>query len=385
MPRRKEWIKGFALDDRDGDYLDQIESLRYVKGKVAVFPNHYWNDGVMHGLSLVTRGAVSPGILGKNLADGILAVKLTLLRGQLPAVLHGIRTFIEASVPHGKNNVWKKILKENEKDWSYLSFRYEHMLGKHPKLPILSGLAQLGTLDQGGYIDIREGSDGNLWLLVRAGSRDFGVATSEYFQKLAVKEMSNYFIELPDNSRLAFFPKASPLFEDYLLALSWCESFAQMNRRAILRQTVDALMRYEKIPKFEVLWDTAFTTQHNYVAEEAGRWVSRVGACSLYPDQLAVLRGAVNRECYIVRGLNTSRSYNSFSFGAGRLFPDDFAPPMCEPPSVGDETPGVECESDPRLLRELPSYYKDVAKIYKSQEDLADIQETLRPVVSVLS
>jgi tRNA-splicing ligase RtcB (3'-phosphate/5'-hydroxy nucleic acid ligase) len=97
----KTWTKGVPLEDAARQQLLNVAQLPFIYKWVAAMPDVHWGIGATVGSVIPTRGAIIPAAVGVDIGCGMMAAKTSLHANHLPDNLHGIRTAIEKSVPHG--------------------------------------------------------------------------------------------------------------------------------------------------------------------------------------------------------------------------------------------------------------------------------------------
>ncbi|HEY6333018.1 MAG TPA: RtcB family protein, partial [Blastocatellia bacterium] len=138
----KAWTKGVALEQEAEKQLRNVASMPFVYKWVAAMPDVHWGIGATVGSVIPTKGAIIPAAVGVDIGCGMMAVKTTLNARDLPDDLHGIRTAIEAAVPHGRTDnggrndrgAWSKIPERQTQVWLELKPGYDAILAKHKKL-----------------------------------------------------------------------------------------------------------------------------------------------------------------------------------------------------------------------------------------------------------
>src|SRR6201995_115992 len=138
----KAWIEGVPLEDAARAQLLNVAALPFIHHHVAAMPDVHWGMGATVGSVIPTKGAIIPAAVGVDIGCGMMAVQTSLNARDLPDNLKGIRSSIEAAVPHGRTNhggagdrgAWHRIPTENQEIWASLKPRYDTILAKHPKL-----------------------------------------------------------------------------------------------------------------------------------------------------------------------------------------------------------------------------------------------------------
>src|SRR5579872_1708508 len=129
----KAWTKGVSLEDEARKQLLNVAQLPFIFKWVAAMPDVHWGVGATVGSVIPTKGAIIPAAVGVDIGCGMMAVQTSLHANHLPDNLHGIRTAIEAAVPHGRTNhggvgdrgAWGDIPARNQGVWATLKPRYD--------------------------------------------------------------------------------------------------------------------------------------------------------------------------------------------------------------------------------------------------------------------
>jgi tRNA-splicing ligase RtcB len=198
---------------------------------------------------IATKGAVVPSAIGVDIGCGMMAVGTSLTASMLPDDLHGLRSAIEAAVPHGRTDnggrndrgAWHDPPQAQVAAWEGLKPGYQHLLAKHPRLGRGPDIQHLGTLGTGNhFIELCLDEADQVWLMLHSGSRGVGNRIGTDFIELAKKENRRWFIDLPDED-LAYLPQGSDLFDDYLAGAQWAQEFARVNRELMMQSVLRAL------------------------------------------------------------------------------------------------------------------------------------------------
>jgi tRNA-splicing ligase RtcB len=391
----KAWIDHVPeVEQAALDQLKAVSSMPFIHRHVACMPDVHWGNGTAVGSVIATKGAIIPAAVGVDLGCGMMALRTSLTASQLPDNLAGLRSSIEAAVPHGRtanggrgdkgawDGRWPQRISIG---WAQLKDEFEQLVAKHPKLDKCNTVGHLGTLGGGNhFIEVCLDEADRVWLMLHSGSRGVGNRIGSHFIELAKKDMQRWFINLPDQN-LAYLVQGSDHFDDYCQAVRWAQSFAFMNRSMMMQATMDAVK--EHIPVEFTTDEAAVNCHHNYVSWERhfgdNVIVTRKGAVSAKQDQLGIIPGAMGRKSYIVRGKGNLESFHSCSHGAGRVMSRTEAKKRFTLADHELATAGVECRKDAEVIDETPMAYKDIDSVMASQSDLVDIVHTLRAVLCV--
>lgn len=195
--------------------------------------------------------------------------------------------------------------------------------------------------------------------------------------------MQGHMHNLPDKD-LAYFSEGNKHFDDYVEAVNFAQEYARLNREEMMKLVLRAIQPF--LPGF-ILQKEAINCHHNYVNKEyhfgADVYVTRKGAINAEAGRLGIIPGSMGAKSYIVRGKGSTESFCSCSHGAGRKMSRTQARLMFRREDLFEQTKGVECRKDSRVLDEIPAAYKDIDEVMANQSDLVDIEHTLKQVLCV--
>src|ERR1700722_19563231 len=100
----KMWTRGVPVEDAAMKQLANLASLPFIHHHVAAMPDVHWGMGSTVGSVIATKGAIIPAAVGVDIGCGMIYSLTSLNAADLPDNLHGIRSAIEAAVPHGRTD-----------------------------------------------------------------------------------------------------------------------------------------------------------------------------------------------------------------------------------------------------------------------------------------
>jgi tRNA-splicing ligase RtcB len=391
----KAWTKGVELEDEALKQLVNVARMPFIYKHIAVMPDVHWGMGATIGSVIPTKGAIIPAAVGVDIGCGMQAVRTNWNAEDLPDNLSGIRSAIEAVVPHGRTNrggpgdrgawgeppdavgmAWTDECKPNV---------LEALTEKHPALRKANSIRHLGTLGTGNhFIEICLDEEDEVWVMLHSGSRGIGNRIGSYFISLAKKDMEKWMINLPDEN-LAYLPEGTEHFGEYVGAVAWAQNFAKVNRRHMMKEVLSAMERVtgNRCHGKESVIDC----HHNYVDKENhfgdNVYVTRKGAVRAREGDLGIIPGSMGAKSFIVKGKGSRDSFHSCSHGAGRRMSRSAAKKQFSLEDHAKATEGVECRKDKDVIDETPAAYKSIDAVMEAQKDLVDIVHTLKQVVCV--
>lgn len=389
----KCWTVGVPFEEEAKRQLRNVARLPFVYRHVAVMPDVHAGKGATIGTVVATNGAVVPAAVGVDIGCGMMAVSTSLTAAQLPDSLHAVRSAIEAAVPHGRTDnggrndrgAWHRPPPATVAAWESLKDGYAALIDKYPRLDRGSSIEHLGTLGTGNhFIELCLDETDRLWVMLHSGSRGVGNRIGTDFIELAKRSLGKALGDLPDPD-LAYLPKGSPLFDDYLCAATWAQEFARQNRELMMASVLRALAAC-RLPPF-THGAEAVNCHHNYVAweEHFGQTVlvTRKGAVRARAGDLGIIPGSMGTRSFLVRGKGNPVSFHSCSHGAGRAMSRHEARRRFTLADHAAATLNVECRKDKDVIDETPMAYKPIDAVMHAQRDLVEVVHTLKQVVCV--
>ncbi len=389
----KAWTRGVPVDDKAREQLTRAAKMPFIFKHVAAMPDVHVGIGATVGSVIPTKGAVIPAAVGVDIGCGMMAARTSLVASDLPDNLAGIRSAIEAAVPHGRDMGRAKRDKGSWGDppraavdaWASLATRFGQIVAKYPRLKNTNNLVHLGTLGTGNhFIELCLDEEQRVWVMLHSGSRGVGNAIGTFFIELAKQDMRKWHINLPDQD-LAYFPEGTDHFDDYVEAVEWAQDFAKLNRQVMMAHVLQAL-RSQIAKPFDAECE-AVNCHHNYVRREhhfgENVLVTRKGAVRAAKGVMGIIPGSMGAKSFIVRGLGNPESFDSCSHGAGRVMSRTEAKKLVTLDEHLADTAGVECRKDAGVIDETPRAYKPIEAVMAAQADLVEIVHTLKQVVCV--
>ena len=125
----KMWTHGVPLEDEARAQLLRTSQMPFIFKHMAVMPDVHLGKGSTIGSVIPTQGAIIPAAVGVDIGCGMIAVRTSLVAGDLPDNLSGLRSAIEQAVPHGRTNTrsrrdkgaWETPPKEVDDRWWVLA------------------------------------------------------------------------------------------------------------------------------------------------------------------------------------------------------------------------------------------------------------------------
>ncbi|WP_028452800.1 RtcB family protein [Chitinilyticum aquatile] len=389
----KLWTAGVPVEDEAREQLINTARMPFIYKHLAVMPDVHLGKGSTIGSVIPTIGAIIPAAVGVDIGCGMMAARTTLTASDLPDNLFGLRSAIEAAVPHGRSNTrggrdkgsWDTPPASVDVMWGELHEGFKRITDKYPRLKNTNNYKHLGTLGTGNhFIEVCLDEVDRVWLMLHSGSRGVGNAIGSHFIELAQADMRQHIANLPHRD-LAYFEEGAQHFDDYVEAVGWAQDFARRNREVMMQNVIAAVRKVISKPFSADV--EAVNCHHNYVQKEThfGRevLVTRKGAVSAQKGQLGIIPGSMGAKSFIVRGLGNEEAFCSCSHGAGRTMSRTKAQKLFTVEDQIKATAHVECRKDADVIDEIPMAYKDIDAVMAAQSELVEVVHTLRQVVCV--
>ena len=374
-------------DNVDSETMGQVMHLlnqEFVQGsQIRIMPDTHAGAGCVIGTTMTIADKVVPNLVGVDIGCGMETVVLRDTRVDL----HHLDKIIHEYIPAGFSTRNTPHLYLDEIDLSALHCAHHVNLSRAE--------LSLGTLGGGNhFIELGQDDEGQLYFVVHSGSRNLGKQVAEWYQKAAAKDLekrrndgsaivqalkaqgreSEIETELRKRSyykvdkALAFVE--GPLFEDYIHDMAITQHYAELNRRAIVREIVK-----------QMKWKVAdsFTTVHNYI--DLGSMILRKGAISAHAGERVLIPMNMRDGSLICVGKGNPDWNESAPHGAGRLMSRSAAKEAITLTEFKASMEGIFSSTVNRsTIDESPFAYKPMEEIMANIGDTVDVLNIVRPL-----
>ena len=375
--------------------LSQIYTLAsqpaFADCKIRIMPDVHAGAGCVIGFTADLGEKVIPNIVGVDIGCGMLIIEL----GQIDIDYAKLDSVIRMYVPSGRNVYGGATYPVKTMKQLYC---YDHLKNR--------GWIRcsLGTLGGGNhFIEIDEDTKGNKYLVIHSGSRNLGKQVAEYYQKVAIENLSgindisraqNKLIEslkvqgrekeiseAIEKLHKTFEPKAKGIPKElsylegedrlnYLHDMRICQEFAVANR-AMMANIICRHMRW--VPK------SSFETIHNYIEHDTN--MVRKGAISAKYGERVLIPINMRDGCIIGIGKGNEDWNCSAPHGAGRLMSRAKAKENISLEEFEASMEGIYTTSvNQSTLDESPMAYKSMDEIIQNIADTVEIDRIIKPV-----
>ena len=346
-------------DDAEASSISQIEHLlnrEFLAGsKIRVMPDVHAGKGCTIGMTMTISDKIVPNFVGVDIGCGMETVLLKDKRIELEQLDKAIHQYIPSgfdvrSTPHHFND-----------DIQLAALR----CAKHVNLD--RAALSIGTLGGGNhFIELNKDEDGQLYLVIHSGSRNLGKQVCDHYQDVAANNLNR---TGKGADRVLAYLAGQP-FSDYLHDMSIVQLYADLNRKAIVREL-------EKRVKFKIV--EQFTTIHNYI--DIDLMILRKGAISAQKGERVLIPMNMRDGSLICTGKGNEDWNYSAPHGAGRTMSRTAAKQSITLTQYEKAMNGIYSSTVNRnTIDEAPFAYKPMEDIIANIGDTAEIVKTIKPL-----
>lgn len=352
-------------DNIEQEAISQIINLlnqEFVQGsQIRIMPDTHAGAGCTIGTTMTITDKVVPNLVGLDIGCGMETV---ILR-DTHVELQQLDKVIHEHIPAGFSIRRKPHMFMEEVNLNELRCSNQVNLNRAE--------LSLGTLGGGNhFIELDKDDDGRLWLVVHSGSRNLGKQVAEYYQKAAAKNLEKKRIKVDKN--LAF--AEGQLFDDYIHDMAITQRYAELNRKAIVREIVKQM-------KFKV--EDSFTTIHNYIETSPSQGLDarilRKGAISAKAGERVLIPINMRDGSLICIGRGNPDWNYSAPHGAGRRMSRSAAKGSITLSQFKESMEGIYSSTlNKSTIDEAPFAYKPMDEITANIADTAEIIQIIKPL-----
>lgn len=369
----------------EDEAYSQIEKLcnysPYLDSKIRIMPDAHAGKGCTIGTTMTITDKITPNLVGVDIGCGMFVVVLGKIDIDLPKLDEVINRYIPSGFNIHENAIEEFPYLENMRCKNVLD---EDIVNR-----------SIGSLGGGNhFIEIDVSDNGCKYLIIHSGSRNLGVRVCNYYQDIAVSNLSNnskFIKELIDklksegrekdiqselkklpqldvNKELAYLEGDN--FVDYIHDMSISQLYAGLNRNCIAKVICEKMG-----------WNPlcSFTTMHNYI--EINKMILRKGAVKADEGEILIIPMNMRDGALICKGKGNPDWNYSAPHGAGRLMSRAKAKTEIKMEEFSSSMNGIYttsiCES---TLDEAPQAYKPMESIISQIQDTVDVIEVVKPI-----
>ncbi|MDY7043616.1 RtcB family protein [Virgibacillus sp. M23] len=354
--------------------------------KIRIMPDTHAGAGCTIGTTMTIADKVVPNIVGVDIGCGMGVTKLDIHKDEIN--FDQLDEVIRKNIPSG-------FSVRNEPH-----FLSEYIPYKNLVAPINEKRARksLGTLGGGNhFIELNEGSDNSVYLVIHSGSRNLGAQVAKYHQDIAYKAISSQSTERETiisklkaegrereihetlrgikspkiNKNLAYLEGEQ--FKSYLNDMEIAQFYALINRITMSSIIVGKMgWDSEKVLEY-------FDTIHNYI--DTHNMVLRKGAISAQHGEKVIIPINMRDGSIIAVGKGNEDWNYSAPHGAGRVMSRTKAKANLSLEEFNKQMNGIWTSSvNESTLDEAPMVYKPINDILDNVHDTIDVVEVVKPI-----
>jgi len=346
-------------DNAEQSAVTQIEHLlnqAFIAGsKIRVMPDAHMGMGCTIGTTMTITDKIVPNLVGVDIGCGMETAVLKDKRVELSQLDKAIHNYIPAGF-----NI-RKVTHHFAEEIDLSALRCV----KH--VDMKRAVHSIGTLGGGNhFIELGADSCGKLHLVIHSGSRNLGKQVCELYQNMAADSLGR---KGKGADRVLAYLEGQ-LFDDYLHDMEMVQRYADLNRKAIVREL-------EKRVKLKVV--EQFTTVHNYI--DLDKMILRKGAISAQKGERVLIPMNMRDGSLICIGKGNEDWNFSAPHGAGRIMSRKVAKQNITLSQYEKSMKGIYSSTvNKSTIDEAPSAYKPMEEIIANIGDTAEIVETIKPL-----
>ena len=322
---------------------------------IRLMPDLHAGAGAVIGFTGTLTDKIVPNVIGVDIGCGVASYRLGQLRNiNFPE----LDQYIREHVPNGFNVNERLDKKIDDTSDEYRKVARATDQDEHR---VVRSLKSLGGGNH--FIEVGQDQNGDVWLTIHSGSRNFGLKIALWHQAKAVKTVGKgrglEWLE-GDEAQL------------YLDHMKVAQQFASQNRRLMAQQ----ILRF-----FGMGVDVIETVEsvHNYINFEDR--IIRKGAISAHEGERVIIPWNMRDGLVLGRGKGNAEWNYSAPHGAGRVMGRGVAKKTLDVEVFKESMQGVwsSCVGK-NTLDESPMVYKDHAKIQAAIGDTVDVELTVKPL-----
>ena len=352
-------------DTADQSAIVQVQHLleqEFVKGsKIRIMPDYHAGMGCTIGTTMTIKDKIVPNLVGVDIGCGMETALLADKKVELQKLDKTIHQFI----PAGFNT--RKEAHHFCDDIDLTELRCARHVNHN------RAILSIGTLGGGNhFIELGEDDEGQLYLVVHSGSRNLGKQVCDHYQNIAAEEAKRKVKAAGSKEKvdrvLAYVE--GKWFDDYLHDMGIVQRYADINRKAIIREL-------EKRAKLKI--SEQFSTVHNFIDIEL--MILRKGAISAKKGERVLIPLNMRDGSLVCVGKGNADWNFSAPHGAGRLMSRTQAKESFTLSQYEKAMEGVYSSTVNRYtLDEAPFAYKPMEEIISNISETAEIIKLIKPL-----
>ena len=360
-----------APEEKALSQVYELLNMPYTKGaQIRYMADMHAGAGCTVGYTQTMNDYIIPNFVGVDIGCGIYAYNL----GQIDVDFKRLDRFIKQNIPVGFN------LRPNASVPQELVFSIFYgdviKVCNKLKLDISKVVSSLGTLGGGNhFIELDKDPDGNVWLIIHSGSRNFGLQVCNYHQKRA-KEFVSKALITGIQTGMEYLP-IDMGGQEYLDDMEVAQQYAHNNRKSMAKIICEEYFETE-IPTDQIL------SVHNYINFEDK--IIRKGAIQANEGQRCVIPFNMRDGIAVCIGKGNKKWNNSAPHGAGRIMSRTKAKEQITLEQYEKSMEGIYSTCvNKSTIDESPFAYKDFNTVMSEMGETVDIQFVMKPIYNLKS
>ncbi len=306
------------------------------------------------GLSMTLTDKVIPQLLGADIGCGMTCVKINKDHTEFQKLDKVIRERIPSGFAIRKGPHYMA------EEFSWEGLRCSRHINKE------KAKRSLGTLGGGNhFIELDQGADGSLYLVVHTGSRHLGEEAADYYTKLANRCLKEQGREIP--YYMSYLENGNR--EAYLEDVQILQNYAEWNRQIIVREILKG-MKWKALDQF--------SAAHNYV-DDFG--ILHKGSVSARKGERVIIPANMKEGIILGIGKGSEDWNDSAPHGSGRRMKREDVKKQYTVSEFKKEMKGIYSSSvGAGTLDEAPFAYRSITEIAERLKDTVAVTEVCRPV-----
>ena len=338
--------------------------------RIRMMPDMHAAEGCTVGTSMTVGDRVNPAYVGGDIGCGMQVYRLDTPSVELPRLDETIRSCVPsgAAVFPSPNSAVHRVPLEDLTCYESIS---HHIVSR-----------SFGTLGGGNhFIELEQGLDGSLYLVIHSGSRRLGRDVALYHQAAAFfatlgmdeDEVRRKRLK-PADIKTTLRPEdcflSGSLLESYLLDMDIAVAYASESRRRMGEVILERL---------GITPSDSFETIHNYVDTEAR--ILRKGAVSAQKGERLLIPINMKDGSLLCEGLGNPDWNCTAPHGSGRVMKRSEAKEKLSMKDYQQEMAGIYSTSvNESTLDESPMAYRRMAEIETAIAPTAAVKDILTPL-----
>jgi RNA-splicing ligase RtcB len=364
--------------NKDQTAVEQIAAIcsnaAYKNSKIRIMPDYHPGLGSVIGFTATLENRIIPNTVGVDINCGMHCSKL----GKIDLNFRTLDQFIRSSIPHGfkhNKNISPRIPVKIKKDVVQISEKLD--------LDADNQLKGIGSLGGGNhFIEINQSENGDKYLVIHSGSRNFGLQICNYHQQRAQEYCSQQYQKINDSLLKEEYELTKSnsflegeLAEEYYQDMKIAQKYADLNREIMAERILEFL---------EMEAHETFQTRHNYINFKDK--IIRKGAVSAHQDEKILIPLNMRDGSILARGLGNKDWNYSAPHGAGRLMSRTQAKKEISLQEFKKSMRDVYSSSVKKsTIDEAPFAYKSAEEIMLAVKDSIELIEILKPLYNFKS